>query len=79
MVKNLPANTGDARDTGLIPGLGRSPGVRNATHSSILAWKIPLAKEPGRLLSAEAQRAGHDCATEHTPAQLCSSMISHRV
>ena len=26
MVKNLPANPGDARDTGVIPGLGRSPG-----------------------------------------------------
>ena len=29
MVKNLPANAGDARDMGLIPGLGRSPGVGN--------------------------------------------------
>ena len=29
MVKNLPANTGDVRDMGLIPGLGRSPGVGN--------------------------------------------------
>ena len=26
MVKNTPANAGDARDMGLIPGLGRSPG-----------------------------------------------------
>ena len=26
MVKNLPVNAGDARDVGLIPGLGRSPG-----------------------------------------------------
>ena len=26
MVKNLPDNAGDVRDTGLIPGLGRSPG-----------------------------------------------------
>ena len=26
VVKNLPANTGDIRDMGLIPGLGRSPG-----------------------------------------------------
>ena len=26
MVKNLPANAGDARDTNLIPGSGRSPG-----------------------------------------------------
>ena len=29
MVKNLPANAGDARDTGSISGLGRSPGVGN--------------------------------------------------
>ena len=28
--KNLLANTGDARDAGLIPGSGRSPGVRNS-------------------------------------------------
>ena len=26
VVKNLPANAGDIRDTGLIPGLGKSPG-----------------------------------------------------
>ena len=29
VVKNLPANVGDARDMGLIPGSRRSPGVRN--------------------------------------------------
>ena len=29
MVKNLPANPGEARDTSLIPGSGRSPGVGN--------------------------------------------------
>ena len=29
MVKNLPANAGDARDTGLIPALGEYPGVGN--------------------------------------------------
>ena len=29
MVKNLPANAGDTRDSGLISGLGRSPGVGN--------------------------------------------------
>ena len=29
MVKNPPANAGDTRDTGSIPGLGRSPGVGN--------------------------------------------------
>ena len=29
MVKNLPANAGDSRDTGLVPGSGRSPGKGN--------------------------------------------------
>ena len=37
VVKNLPANAGDLRDTGSSPGLGRSPaGKKVATHSSIL-------------------------------------------
>ena len=31
-----------------------------ATHSSTLAWKIPWAKEPGRLQSMGSQRVGHD-------------------
>ena len=31
-----------------------------ATHSSILAWKIPWTEEPGRLQSMGLQRLGHD-------------------
>ena len=31
-----------------------------ATHSSILAWKIPWREEPGGLQSMESQRVGHD-------------------
>ena len=34
--------------------------VGMATHSSILAWKIPWTEEPGRLQSIESQRVGHD-------------------
>ena len=30
-----------------------------ATHSSILAWRIPLTEEPGRLQSTGSQRVGH--------------------
>ena len=60
MVKNLPANAGDVRDKGLIPGLGSSPGGRMATHSSILAWRIPLAEEPGGIQIIGSQRVGHD-------------------
>ena len=47
--KNLPANTGDARDEGLITGLGTREKDR-ATHSSVLAERIPWTEEPGRLL-----------------------------
>ena len=32
-----------------------------APHSSTLAWKIPLAEEPGRLQSMGSRRVGHDC------------------
>ena len=31
-----------------------------ATHSSILAWRIPWTEEPGGLQSAGSQRVGHD-------------------
>ena len=48
-VKNPPANAGDTRDSGSIPGSGRSLEKEMATHSSILAWKIPRTEEPGEL------------------------------
>ena len=51
VVKNLPVNAEDTRDTGSIPGLGKSPGVGNGTYLSILAWKIPWTEEPGGLQS----------------------------
>ena len=34
-----------------------------ATHSSTLAWRIPIREEPGRLQSMGLQRVGHDWAT----------------
>ena len=37
VVKNPPANAGDIRDTGSIPGSGRSPREENGNHSSIPA------------------------------------------
>ena len=46
MVKNLPANAGDA---GLIPGSEDPLEEETATHSSILAWNIPWTGDPGVL------------------------------
>ena len=33
-----------------------------ATHSSVLAWRIPGMAEPGELLSMGSHRVGHDCS-----------------
>ena len=43
----------NAGETGLIPGLGRSPGEGNSNilHSSTLAWEIPWTEEDGGLQS----------------------------
>ena len=60
MVKNLPGCQGDIRDAGLIPGSGRSLEEGMATHSSILAWRIPWEEEPDKLQSIELQKAGND-------------------
>ena len=54
-VKNLPANAGDSRNMGSIPGLGRSPGKGNSNSLHILAWKIPWLEELGGLQSMESQ------------------------
>ena len=60
-VKNPLAKAGDVRDAGLIPGSGRSPGGGLATHSTILAWRIPWTEEPGGgLQSIASQRVGHN-------------------
>ena len=56
-VKNLPA----VRET-WVPSLGREDPLEEgmATHSSILAWRIPWTEEPGGLQSMGSQRVGHD-------------------
>ena len=62
LVKNLFASVGDM---GLIPGSGRSPGERMATHSSILAWKIPWTEGHGGLHGVA--RVGHNLVTKPPP------------
>ena len=42
MVKNLPANEGDAGDAGLIPGLGRYPGGGNGNPLQNSFLKYPM-------------------------------------
>ena len=51
LVKNLPANVGDTRDVGSILASERSLEQKMATHSSVLAWKLPWTEDPGILQS----------------------------
>ena len=51
VVKNAPANEGDIRDVGSIPGSGRPLEKEVATHSSSLAQRISWTEEAGRLQS----------------------------
>ena len=45
-----------------VQSLGREDLLEKemATHSSILAWRIPWTEEPGGLQSTGSQRVGHD-------------------
>ena len=42
VVKNLPANVGDVKDAGSIPGLGRSSGGGHGNPLQYLAWRMPM-------------------------------------
>ena len=71
MVKNLPFNVGDTRDTGSIPGQEDPLEKEMAAHSSILAWENPWTEETGKLQSMRWQRVRHNLATK--PQQQFSS------
>ena len=59
-IKNLLANAGAAGAE--VRSLGREDPLEEdmATHSSILAWRIPWTEEPGGLQSMGSHRVGHD-------------------
>ena len=60
MLKNLP----EKQETQVL-SLGREDPMEKgmATHSSILAWRVPWTEETGRLQSVELQRVRHYGAT----------------
>ena len=74
VVKNSPA----MEDKG-VQSLGQEDPLEKemAIHSSILAWTIPWAEEPGGLQSMGSQKVGCSRVTEHSPAQHTES-LSHK-
>jgi len=78
VVNNPPASARDARDMSLIPELGRLEEVI-ATHSNILAWRIPWTEEPGRLQSMGSQESNTtEELSPYTRCYLKSCYISFR-
>ena len=66
-----------SEETGFNPWVREDP-LENemATHSSILAWKIPWSEEPRRLQSMGSQRAGHSWVTEQSCTHINSKIHS---
>ena len=60
MVKNVPANAGDARNVGSLLGREDPMGKEMVTHFSIFAWKIPQTGQPGGLQSMGLQKVKYD-------------------
>ena len=60
MIKSLPANAGDMRDLGSIPGSGRSPGGGNGNPLQYDHREISWTEESGGLQSMGSKRVGHD-------------------
>ena len=50
VVNNLPANAGDIKRLEFDPWVGQMPDEGMATHSSVLAWRIPWTEEPDKIV-----------------------------
>ena len=61
MVKSLPA-VQETQGSTQVRSLGQEDSLEKeiATHSSILAWRMPWTEEPGRLNPMGSKRVGHD-------------------
>ena len=64
VVKNLPANAGDLRDVGSIPGLGRSLEVGNGKLLQYSCLENPMNRGDWWAIVRGLKRVGHDGVTE---------------
>ena len=77
VVNNPAAGAGGARDVGLVPGRGDAVEKEMATHSSILAWKVPWTEEPGGLQSVGSQSVGRTECSAAAPYSSCVCLSTH--
>ena len=72
LVKNLPANAGDAREAGLIPGLGRTPGAENESLLQYSCLGNPMNRGAWGntvhgVTKRGCKRVGQDLGTKQQP------------
>ena len=60
LIKNPPANAGDAGDQGSVPGLRRASGGRNDNPLQYSCLENPMARGAGKLQFMGLQRVGHN-------------------
>ena len=87
-VKKLPADAEDVRDTQGVWSWDREDTLEEgmATHSRILAWRIPRTEEPGGPQPTGSQRVGHDWVTsthqmreQHTKGRSCPLQLPTQI
>ena len=76
MVMNLPANTGDTVDMGLIPGLGRSPGGGNGNPLQCSCLENSVDREAGRasvhgVAESDMTEHAYNTVQQKSPCPLC--------
>ena len=75
VVKNPPANAGDARDVGSISGLGRSLGVGNGNSLQYFCLENFMDRGAWKAIVHGVARVGHDLATKPPPKLLVSCTL----
>ena len=69
VVKNPPANAGDERDVGSIPGSGRSPGGGHGNPLQYSCLENPMDRGAWQATLHGVARVGHNLVTKAPPAE----------
>ena len=68
VVKNLPVNAGDKRDTGSVPGLGRCPGAENGNPLQYSCLRNPKDRGAWQATVHGVTRLGQVLVTKPSPS-----------
>ena len=79
VVKNPPANTGDIRDAGSIPKLGRSPGGRNGNLFQYSCLENSMGRGACWATVHEVQRFRHDLVTKQQQKQVDLYLLTYQI